>query len=458
MIKIIRENRLQFANLEGFNMKKHRKRFLALALSVLLVLPLLACRQNPEPGTSSAPVASTPSSATPGTSAPEPSEPPKLDARPDSPVVRDLGTAAQTSDCQVAETENGFYMQFHGLLYYADKSDLSNWVPVCNKPNCNHDRASCTAYLSPWSFWLRDGRIYSVRDMQPIDPNSAASFGICSCAADGTDFRVDLTMEDVFPSNVGGSYDDMATPDALYQTYLTMDNDGNFRTAVDRLDRNGRTNLLEKSGISETPDSWTGVYLDSARFWRGMYGDPAAYCSMLAPGEMYEHLYRITPDGFEEIKGIDQYELHGAKLVGDGLYYFVPDDGYYYVQLSTGASIRWMDAQLSDSIAYQFGTDGIFERTHKLNASGVPELRWFDGTQWRTIAVPEGLSLTEKFAFNPVALCRDQLLLAIYGMETDEKTGADTFYCSLYVVDLTADELVVTPCYTFTHTNVYTTG
>ncbi len=430
-------------------MKKHRKRILSLALSVLLVLPLVACRQNPEPGTS------TPSSANPGASTP-----PKLDTRPDSPVVRDLGSAERTSECEVAETENGFYLQFQNILYYADKSDLTNWVPVCNEPDCEHDLDSCTAHnLLSSSFWLRDGRIYSVRDLQEIEPNSAANFGICSSAADGTDFRVDLPMADMIPSDLACSYSHTATPDAMYQGYSTMDNDGNFRLAVDRLDRNGRTNLLEEIGSGGDPESVIDVHLISGYGQRKIYGDLTAYCSLLAPpDEIFEHLYRIMPDGFEEIEGIDAlepHEFHGAKLDGDVLYYFVPGDGYYYMQLSTGKSTRWMDAQLPDSRAFQLGTDCILELNfyYQSTCTDAPQLRLFDGSKWHNIAVPAERLPSTRLGSGPLALCSDCLFFTVLYKETDPETSEVVALAEdLYRIDLTSDNPTLTPCATFRNT------
>lgn len=46
---------------------------------------------------------------------------------------------AETSEYHMAETEQGFYMMSGGYLYYADKTDVSKWMPVCSKPNCTHD-------------------------------------------------------------------------------------------------------------------------------------------------------------------------------------------------------------------------------------------------------------------------------------------------------------------------------
>lgn len=65
--------------------------------------------------------------------------------------------------CRWAETQNGYYYYDGGelSLYYADKTDLQTWVPVCDKPNCSHTFAefACHSHLGYDGFWIRDGRI-----------------------------------------------------------------------------------------------------------------------------------------------------------------------------------------------------------------------------------------------------------------------------------------------------------
>ena len=69
---------------------------------------------------------------------------------------------ATTSSYSMAETEDGIYTSFLGHLYYADKDNLSNWTPVCNKPNCDHTQRAleCDARISGSGFYLQQNRIY----------------------------------------------------------------------------------------------------------------------------------------------------------------------------------------------------------------------------------------------------------------------------------------------------------
>ena len=71
------------------------------------------------------------------------------------------GRCEATSKDATVETENGYYM-FIGstFLQYADKNNLSNWLPVCNKPNCLHQDQACNAYTASLAIVIKDNRIY----------------------------------------------------------------------------------------------------------------------------------------------------------------------------------------------------------------------------------------------------------------------------------------------------------
>ena len=53
--------------------------------------------------------------------------------------------AQSSSGLEMAETDAGYYCKADSMLYYADRSDLTNWVLVCNEPNCSGDLVVCPA-------------------------------------------------------------------------------------------------------------------------------------------------------------------------------------------------------------------------------------------------------------------------------------------------------------------------
>ena len=136
------------------------KRIVASILALLILLAFPGCAQEevpevptePEPGESI--LWETMPSLTYGVMESE-----KLEVRP---WYNGRAEAAGRSN-QWAETKEGYYVGFNSQLWYADKTDLRNWIPVCSKPNCSHDESntSCNAYLGgSANFLIRDGRIF----------------------------------------------------------------------------------------------------------------------------------------------------------------------------------------------------------------------------------------------------------------------------------------------------------
>ena len=78
----------------------------------------------------------------------------------------DYTLAAKSSAGSVHEVEMGIYrLENKGDNYYikyADKSDMENWVYLCNKPNCKHDGFDCNAYIESGFpvIWIYEDKIY----------------------------------------------------------------------------------------------------------------------------------------------------------------------------------------------------------------------------------------------------------------------------------------------------------
>ena len=81
------------------------------------------------------------------------------------------GRCEATSFESMAETRLGYYMPGVSSLLYADKVNLSNWVPVCNKPNCSHTsmlmwsrgQTVCNSEIQSNHFFVRDLRHHLLR-------------------------------------------------------------------------------------------------------------------------------------------------------------------------------------------------------------------------------------------------------------------------------------------------------
>ena len=112
---------------------------------------------------------------------------------------------AETSEYHMAETEQGFYMMSGGYLYYADKTDVSKWMPVCSKPNCTHDgnTEGCDAALGGRGFRLQNGRVYFYASYSFYGGDGGVA--LASISAGGGDRRLEKAISATLPG-VGGQW------------------------------------------------------------------------------------------------------------------------------------------------------------------------------------------------------------------------------------------------------------
>lgn len=338
---------------------------------------------------------------------------------------------AQTSEGFMAETEEGYYYLCVDRLYYADKSDLTNWVVVCNVPNCPHDSDTCSAHFTS-GFRLQDGRIQSVRNPWLFDPKNEDEDrnAVYSMAADGSDLRLEYEIEGTRMN--GGVSVVYILEDQILVANSQMQSDGTYKDIVLQVSNQGTRTLY--SGQSE---ELTTIPLLTASSY-DMRGDLAVFVKFLAGEDLFRHLYRITETGFTEIENICNYDLTGAYLTEDQLLHFVPDDGYYETNLETAKSRKKMDAQLQNSRAYHLTAQYIVETNlHVQNTQGAPEMSFYDGTNWRTVVLPAELTTEQDISLRPVAVATDRIFFT-----ADLVDGA----YNLYYMLLESEEPGLTLC------------
>ena len=319
-----------------------------------------------------------------------------------------INSCAQTSGYRVAETVNGYYLNLNRTLYYADKTDLSNWVPVCNEPDCNHSQPSCTSKMSYDEFYFYNGRIYTIKHKCDVVPRSTENSQVLvSFAPDGTDPAVEFEIAE---SNITSGWSDaVLTPDGIYGQYFELLNDGTYKAMVVHADHQG-TDVIYEGQTSD--DFIVGTqYFWSAREWGGMYGDLALASSALT-GESLDELYRIVDGSYEPISHLDECNTWGALLVGGHLYHYEPNDGFYLTDLETGAAKKQMPAQLSDGEAYHLQSDYIVETNIYYGSNtNRPKLLLFENGQWNTVRLPKDAKELSNSSFIPLAVSTEGLFI-----------------------------------------------
>ncbi|MBR0156008.1 MAG: hypothetical protein IJM20_00625 [Clostridia bacterium] len=174
------------------------KRFIAIILTALLLLPLAACAGGQEP----APTAGPNTTASPDeTSGPGGEDyVPDFGYNPDTDFDRRLGMNGNRST--VFETEDVYYwlLDNDGYLRYSEK-DGSDGGVVCARPECVHDNGNAIAYhrekncngyvgsVTPY-MWMLDGKIYFINDYEYITDREGTCGTIVRMDPDGTNKEV----------------------------------------------------------------------------------------------------------------------------------------------------------------------------------------------------------------------------------------------------------------------------
>lgn len=317
-------------------------------------------------------------------------------------------SAAQSSRGQFVETENGYYYSVHNRLLYADKSDLTKWVLVCNDPSCKHMDDTCSADVFG-GIAMRDGRLVSLRNTEDFKTEDMSGYGIYSMAPDGTDIRLEYFINESRGVN-DGSY--MGTffdgNDKRYFGMSILQNDGTYLNKILTVSENYSTVLAEAT--SNDMSQQLIILAGSMR------GDVAFYTYIYAAQEeVFQHLYRVTDNKLEDISEILEYSPQCGYLSGDDLYYYVPEKGYYHTQISTGSSQKMMDAQLDDGQAYHLTDKYIVE--HNLTFQYVPDeprMLIYDGANWIEVEVPEDFGHTGESVVFPLALTTEHIFFESY--------------------------------------------
>ena len=339
-----------------------------------------------------------------------------------------------------AETELGYYCSNSGdpSLYYADKINLSNWVPVCNKPNCVHTRniLGCNSHLGWGPFVIRDGRI-CYPDMSggknevTYLPDRHGTPIICSRAPNGTDHRIDYYIEAVNFSSAGGA-SMIFTPEYWLVCASVFNPEGTYTHRIYRATDAGVDIICEHEteGDDTNIQSYllTEYVLIDGIFREGYQGDRCFTSELISEirGLPISTFYRFR-DGIAEVVDTAGYELTGKYLSGNTLRLFRENDGYYDLDLTTRRETFLAPAMLKDSVCKILLPNCIVEMNKE-------RMMLFDGETWREVEIPAEL---QGRSIHPVGVASDRVLLTQGG-------ALDGMY--LYQIMLTPDQLKLEVC------------
>lgn len=335
----------------------------------------------------------------------------------------DLSLCADSSAYLMVETDTGFYYSISNILYYADKENLSQWSPVCSRPDCSHGGPDCQAYLpNDGRFVLRDERLYFCDSNSRYHPDEAAGTVLASMALDGSDRKVAYTIPGSL-SDAGGSDRFCLLGDQLIAMYCRMNESGAFDTRMVRVDETGEQELF--TGAMEQLPSWLG----SVTRYENMGGDTALYFCLDDSQENWPYtLYRPTVHGLERLGDVSKLgnlmdlDFTGSYLSGETLRIYRPGDGYYDVNLTTGQETKALDAQSENAWGWQLTEQYTVESTllsrplahQEEPVDRVQAMTLYDGEQWRPVSLPEELAQGPLLqTLRPVAVASDRIFFQI---------------------------------------------
>ena len=346
------------------------------------------------------------------------------------------GRTESTGYYHFAETEQGYYFFniSHNLLYYADKANLSNWVVVCNKPNCKHksNAIDCNGRVHGNSFLLQDNRIIysdSLSINRHLYPGEADGKALFSKAFDGTDLRLEYVMEEGLIQG-GGAISDYLSPDHWIYNVSQMQKDGTYVVKSYRRTKEDLELLFEEK--EEILNCFVNL--------GGTAGERTFYNTALGD---YLTVYRVKD---EQIVPLDlgKYKDVGGYLSGDILRFFRPNDGYYDVNLTTGEEVFICNAQLKNSRAAIRLPNCIIETTFisKTHPEGAPHaMAFFDGKRWHNVSLPEELpAALGNLRGLQYVVTSDSILVFLSRTVTEVNHGIEKAYVDTYVFQLRLGE------------------
>lgn len=350
---------------------------------------------------------------------------------------------ARTSRGNMLETKNGYYLIYNSILFYADKSDLTLWVPVCAKPDCAHDDFNCYA-VDIDAIWLAGDRLYGATD--------ATKGEIKELGLDGSIQEVVYT-EPFLDSSSGKIITSASRWDSYCLLTTFLETDGTWTNSILLMQGDSSRVLFSKSypeqtsmdlfaAVSNTRSSIRGDYVFCSRILLDGAEDTDVEDWISRDNDRY---YQVCADTIREITPRVTSDIYGAYIEADSLYHFHPNDGFYYMDLSTGQEAKVADAAYADS--YGYSIDGCLMVEMTMGVPGIAStadqarLRYFDGKDWHEVKIPE--TWQGAYEFNLIAATSDRIFFTVRNTDVSNSETTTT----LYSVMLGEDEVV--PCNAF---------
>ena len=348
------------------------------------------------------------------------------------------GRCEATSLNAMAETETGFYQACALRLYYADKENLSSWIPVCSDPTCTH-YGNCDSYISTGRFLVSNEKIIYEESPQAVpvmEKSDRGGFILASKNPDGTFHKVEYILEDMLVSGKSAT-SSLLMPDQWLCQKFELTPNGTQSGRLYCVTEDGPLLLWEQNDFD--PLNPPHGIMDAASL--GLYGDRYFTSGILDDSK--KTVYRVM-NGKLEALDVSGLNLLGSYISGDTLRFFRSGKGYYDRNLESGEELFLAPACLENSESCVLLPNCIIESTLLFPASrenrtpGMEHsLVYFDGECWCEVQLPKELKQAgSSVILAPLAITSDSILF--YCMDSTPTSA--TYSVKLYYISLNAEE------------------
>lgn len=371
------------------------------------------------------------------------------------PVVLEIPAkerCASTSQSRFVETETGYYMlRSHAYLFYADKSDLTNWVLVCNEPDCNHSRTYCPAAVdSP--VWFRNGYLYFMANRSLRGRNLDGCYIVCM-GPDGSDPQPIFTDPSINGNNGPTSWSDGIGKDYFIRCISAMKEDGQVTSTVVKIDADGVRELFTAEYPPPANDSLPVPMPTGAIRGDVVIGSTIALDGTEDLGKdgwenrRDELLYRVHGDTIAPLILTERCNRVGGYLSGDSFWHYHRNEGFYYMDLSTGEEVKIADAAYENANGFCIDGKHMIECTLSVYEYEceieTPQMRYFDGEVWHELEVPGHWRGIDEFWL--LAGASDRIFFTV---KKYAKSYSDRYYDLCYIL-LGEDQIILSDTYPY---------
>lgn len=309
-----------------------------------------------------------------------------------------------SSNNNMIETEDGYYYVYDSCIYYADKTALDNWVPVCNKPSCLHNSYSCNA-----SFLMdgmdeitqKDGKIYGIGNAIGVNPY------VYELNIDGSGKKKIYEIPFGEGIQVRG-FRSILFPQYLILHYGYLAEDGTYHTNLARLEEDGSFHIL----YEEIADSELGD-LSLPATSVGVRGDKAIISTLLTKTDenVWNVLWRMDGNKPERVNVPEDIDIKWGYLTENTFTCFKKQEGFYQIDLISGEQELVMENQLEDSIGIVL-TEKYFIEMNRYGGYKPEEahLRFYNGDKWLEVELPEEVKESDKL-FTVLSVASDRVFM-----------------------------------------------